>query len=171
MTNNTIYLTDKGFKKIESELEFLRTQKRPDLLAQLQESQGGSDWMENTDHIQIREELAYIDARIQELEYTLKNGNLIEPGHIAGQIEMGSTAVIQPDEGAAEEYTIVGAAEANPAEGLISNESPLGKALLDHKVGDVVQVEAPGGTFTFQIIAVTDWPQKSSEAEEESAIL
>ena len=154
MAEKQVYLTEQGFKKLESELDNLRTVKRPELLNQLQEMQSGGDWMDDTEDMLIREELAYMDGRIRELEYMLQTGQLIETEQESGRIHVGSTVLIQQNGGPVEEYTIVGVAEAEPSAGLISHESPLGKALLQHKVGDEVIVTAPAGELHFHVVAV-----------------
>lgn len=155
MLNKPVYLTEQGCKKLTADLETLLNNKRPELIQQLQDIQGGGDWMDNADDVSIREELAFVDGRIEELKYMLDHAQLITLGQAMSQIDVGSTAVIQEEGGPAERYIIVGAAEANPSKGLISNESPLGKALLKHKVGDEVWVKAPDGELHFQVLAVS----------------
>lgn len=155
MLNKPVYLTEHGFGKLSVDLQTLLNTKRPALLQQLQEIQGGGDWMDNADDVSIREELAFVDGRIEELQYMLEHAQLLTLGQMTGQIDVGSTAVIQEEGGSAERYVIVGAAEANPSKGLISNESPLGKALLKHKVGDEICVKVPDGELHFQVLAVS----------------
>lgn len=156
MAEKVVYLTEQGVTKLQAELKHLRLVKRPELVEQLQEMLGGGDWMDNTEDMIIQEELAFVDGRIRELEYILQTGQLIEEdGHESGQIRVGSTVLIQQNDGPVEKYTIVGVAEAEPGAGFISNESPLGKALLHHKVGDEITVSAPVGELHFQIVAVT----------------
>jgi transcription elongation factor GreA len=100
------------------------------------------------------EEQAFIEGRIQELESILANYQVIEPGQSNGLIHIGSTVMIRENGMDAETYTIVGTAEANPETGLISNESPLGNALLGSSVGDDIEVNAPAGLLKFRVLAV-----------------
>lgn len=155
MFDKPVYLTEQGFVQIKAELETLRTGKRATLIQQLQDIQGGGDWMDNADDVTIREQLAFIDGRIEELEYMLEHAQLLELGQTNSHIAVGSTAIVQEDDGPAETYTIVGKAESDPAKGLISNESPLGHALLKHKAGDEVYVKTPAGELHFHILAVS----------------
>ncbi|GIK58118.1 MAG: transcription elongation factor GreA [Chloroflexi bacterium] len=150
-----VYLTEKGRTELEAELAYLQDNKRLETIARLQEARGGGDWMDNTEHMLIEEELAFIDARIQEISYMLDHAQLIEPGNEDNQVDVGETVIIQTDDGGMEEYTIVGVAEADPGRGFISNESPLGHALLRHKVGDEVIVKAPIGELHYRIVALS----------------
>lgn len=154
MLNESVYLTAKGRKKLETELHYLQDVKRPGLLDRLKESKGDSDWRNNAEFMLIQEELVFVEGRIQELEDILAQAQLIEPGQATRKVGIGSTAVIQENGQELEEYTIVSAAEANPSEGLISFESPLGQALLDHEAGDEILVQTPGGTLRFQIVEI-----------------
>jgi transcription elongation factor GreA len=103
-----------------------------------------------------KNEQAFVEGRIQELEMLLANAHLIDEAHRADFVQVGATVTIQEqDNGTAPEvFTIVGPAEANPREGRISNESPLGRALLEHRAGDIVRVDAPGGAFTVTVVKV-----------------
>ncbi|MBX3057939.1 MAG: transcription elongation factor GreA [Anaerolineae bacterium] len=150
-----VYLTEKGRAELAAELAYLQDNKRLETIARLQEARGGGDWMDNTEHMLIEEELAFVDARIQEISYMLDHAQLIEPGNEDNQVDVGETVIIQADDGEMEEYTIVGVAEADPGRGFISNESPLGHALLNHKVGDEVIVKAPIGELHYRIVALS----------------
>lgn len=149
-----VYVTDQGIVDLEKELEYLLTIKRPDTVERMQEAKGGGDWMDQTEYMLIEEELAHVDGRIQEVQYMLNHAQLIQPGNDDNIVNIGETVIIQPDDGEPESYTIVGIAEADPAAGFISNESPLGRALLDHKVGDEVVVHAPAGDMHYRIVQV-----------------
>ena len=109
--------------------------------------------MDNSEYRLIEDELGFIEGRIQEIERMLSVAQVIEPDKDESTVGLGDTAVIQAN-GELEEYTIVGVAESSPAEGLISNESPLGRALLKRQVGEDVIVEAPSGSFRVRIVAV-----------------
>lgn len=154
MQERPVYVTAKGKADLEAELEQLRTVERPALIERLGEVKSGSDWMENTEQILFEDELGFLDRRIQDLEDMLADAELIKPDHDYNTVNIGDTVVIQDADGELETYTIVGVAEADPTAGLISNESPMGRALLKHKVGEEVSVEAPAGESRFRIIAV-----------------
>lgn len=150
-----IYVTSKGLVELDKELTHLRDVKRPKTVERMQDAKGGGDWMDQTEYMLIEEELAFIDNRIQNLEFMLNQAQIIGPGNEDNIVNIGETVIIQTEENEIERYTIVGAAEADPARGLISNESPLGLALLDQKVGDEVVVHAPAGDIRCRIVAVT----------------
>jgi transcription elongation factor GreA len=154
MGNSAVYVTPEGLKKLEDELEHLRTVKRQEVAQRLHEAMEDGELIENAEYEAAKNEQAFVEGRILELEHMLAQAQVIEPGKSTGVVGIGSTVVIQEDSKPAETYTIVGAAEANPREGLISNESPLGQALLDHKVGDDVDVRAPAGTLRFRIVKI-----------------
>jgi transcription elongation factor GreA len=129
----TNFLTKEGFQKLQEELDYLHTTKRQEVAARLHEAMEGGELIENAEYEAAKNEQAFVEGRIQELDLLLaiKEGNF-----------------------EAETFIIVGAAEANPREGKISNESPIGKAILGHKLGDVVKVETPGGTYNVKIMKV-----------------
>jgi transcription elongation factor GreA len=154
MQDRPVYVTPKGKADLEAKLEQLRTVDRPKLIERLGDVKSGSDWMENTEQILFEDDLAFLDRRIHDLEEMLADAELIEPDHDYNTVNIGDTVVIQDSDGELETYTIVGVAEADPTAGLISNESPMGRALLNHKVGEEVRVEAPAGESRFRIIAV-----------------
>lgn len=157
MNHRPIYVTEKGREKLQEELQFLRQNKRPDVIDRLQDAKGGSDWMDNTEHMLIEDELAFIDGRIQELEHMLRHGEIIPEGQSLTKVEIGETVVVESlDNGQeTESYTIVGVAEADPGRGFISNESPMGRALLGCEIGDDVTVKTPGGEFRYRIVAIS----------------
>ena len=150
-----IYVTEQGLQELEEELVYLSTVKRPQTIEQLQGAKGNGDWADQTEYLLIEEELAFVDGRIQDLQHMLKHAQLIEPGKADNVVDMGETVTIQNEAGELEHYTIVGVAEAEPEAGFISNESPLGAALLDHKVGDQVIVHAPMGEIPYRIVKVS----------------
>lgn len=154
MGNSAVYVTPEGLKKLEEELEHLRTVKRHEVAQRLHEAMEGGELIENAEYEAAKNEQAFVEGRILELEHMLAQAQVIEPGKSTGVVGIGSTVVIQESSKPSETYTIVGAAEANPRDGLISNESPLGQALLDHKAGDEVDVRAPAGTLRFRIVKI-----------------
>ncbi|RME07495.1 MAG: transcription elongation factor GreA [Anaerolineae bacterium] len=156
MTTTPTYLTKEGYEKLLEELEYLRTVRRQEVAERLREAlEDGDDGVDaDAECDAARNEQAFVEGRIQELELLLANAHLIEKEQLGDEIQIGSTVTIQEDGAEPEVYTIVGAVEADPVHGRISNESPLGKALLGHKRGDQVTVQAPNGSFTVKIIKV-----------------
>jgi len=151
----TKFLTKEGFQKLQEELDHLKTVKRQEVADRLHEAMEGGELIENAEYEAAKNEQAFVEGRIQELEALLATARVIEPeNRPAGLVAVGSTVVIQEQGFDAETYTIVGAAEANPREGKISNESPIGKAILNHEVGDTVTVETPSGMYKVKIIKV-----------------
>ena len=147
------FLTKEGFQKLQEELDHLRTVKRQEIAERLHEAMEGGELIENAEYEAAKNEQAFVEGRIQELEVILASARLIEGNNKnGGMIQIGSTVIIEEDGATAETYTIVGAAEANPREGKISNESPIGKAIIGHRAGDVLQVDAPGGHFKVKIV-------------------
>ena len=153
MTTKKTYVTAEGLEALKMKLKQLREEKQPTLLKQLQEAQGGADWMGSAEFSHIQDNLVFINSRIRELEDIIAQSILIEPHNDDNVVDLGDTAVLQAN-GDLETYTIVGSTEADPSRGFISNESPLGQALLQKKVGDAITVEAPIGLLHFRIIAV-----------------
>lgn len=151
----TTFLTKEGFDKLQAELDYLRTSKRHEVAERLHEAMEGGELIENAEYEAAKNEQAFVEGRIQELEIILASARIIESSNDTTTVQVGDTVVIQEEDGEPEEYTIVGAAEANPREGKISNESPIGRALLNHAPGDIVTVEAPGGSFKVKIIKTT----------------
>jgi transcription elongation factor GreA len=150
-----IYITPQGLKKLEDELEFLRSTKRYEVAQRLHEAiEEGDELEENAAYEVAKTEQAFLEGRIREIEEKLSRAIIIEPSGPADIAQIGSTVVIQENGGNPEVYTIVGASEANPREGLISYESPLGQALLSKHAGDEIFVKAPAGVLRFHIIKV-----------------
>ena len=153
----TKFLTKEGFQKLQEELDHLKTVKRQEVADRLHEAMEGGELIENAEYEAAKNEQAFVEGRIQELEALLATARVIEPeagDHPAGLVTVGATVTIQETGFDAETYTIVGAAEANPREGKISNESPIGKAILNHEVGESVTVETPSGMYKVKIIKV-----------------
>lgn len=157
-----IYVTKQGAGELQKELDFLRTVKRPQMIEQMQEAKGNGDWMDQTEYMLIEAELAFLDGRILEIQHTLDNAQFIAPGNEDNVVNIGETVTLQNNDGELEKYTIVGKAEADPGQGFISNESPLGKALLNHLVGDEIVVHAPIGEIHYQVVAVS--PRKRAKS-------
>ncbi|MCC6299300.1 MAG: transcription elongation factor GreA [Anaerolineales bacterium] len=154
MPNN--FLTKEGYQKLQEELDFLRTAKRQEVANRLHEAMEGGELIENAEYEAAKNEQAFVEGRIQELDVLLATAKIIEDnGKKKGDVvHLGSKVTIKEGNFEAETFTIVGAAEANPREGKISNESPIGKAILARKVGETVKVETPGGTYNVKILKV-----------------
>jgi len=148
------YLTRQGYQKLQEELDFLRTNKRQEVAKRLHEAMEGGELIEDAEYEAAKNEQAFVEGRIQELEMLLANARVIEEKGKMDVVQVAATVTIQEEGSEPEVYTIVGPAEASPREGRISHESPLGRALLNHKAGDVVTVEAPDGSFTIRVIKV-----------------
>jgi len=148
------YLTHEGFERLQKELDFLRTEKRSKVAERLRDALEGGELIENAELEAAKNEQSFVEGRIKELEILLSNAQLIEENHHTDIIQVGTKVKVCEEGYEPEEYVIVGAAEADPRLGRISNESPLGKALLNKKAGDKVIVEAPGGEFEVDILSV-----------------
>jgi len=148
------FLTRQGYDKLQEELEYLRTTKRQEVANRLHEAMEGGELIEDAEYEAAKNEQAFVEGRIQELEMLLANARVIEETGKMDIVQVGAKVTIQEEDTDPEKYTIVGPAEANPREGRISNESPLGRALMDHRAGDKVKVDAPGGSFTVRIVKV-----------------
>ena len=149
------FLTKDGYQKLADELEYLRITKRQEVANRLHEAMEGGELIENAEYEAAKNEQAFVEGRIQELEMILASARIIEDQqHDPTTVQVGDVVLVQEGKNDPEEYTIVGAAEADPRKGKISNESPLGKALLNHSVGEDVTVEAPGGMFKVRIMKI-----------------
>ena len=153
MTEPT-YLTAEGAARLKAELKELTGPKREELAARLRAAIQMGDLSENADYIKAKEDQGFLEGRIQELEYLLGNAVIIENGGNKGVVSVGSHVTIQEEDFPEETYHLVGPTEADPSKGMISHESPIGKALIDHKVGDTVDAETPGGVITFKILKI-----------------
>jgi len=152
MTNPT-YLTAEGEKKLKAELAELKGPKREDLAQRLRSAIQMGDLSENADYHKAKEDQAFLEGRIQEIEAILRSATIIEKPR-GDVIAVGSTVTVQEEGFDPETYYVVGAREADPRHGRISNESPIGSALLNHKAGDVVEAATPGGKLRFKILKV-----------------
>jgi transcription elongation factor GreA len=155
MPNN--FLTKEGYQKLQDELDYLHTAKRQEVANRLHEAMEGGELIENAEYEAAKNEQAFVEGRIQELETLLATAKIIDENgkKKSDNVQIGSKVTIKEGNFEAETFIIVGVAEANPREGKISNESPIGKAILNHKVGDTVKVETPGGTYNVKIIKIS----------------
>ena len=150
----TSFLTREGYQKLQEELDFLRSTKRQEIANRLHEAMEGGELIENAEYEATKNEQAFVEGRIKELEILLATARVIGDTDRADTVQVGSKVTLQEEGGPPEIFTIVGAAEANPRAGRISNESPLGKALLNRRPGEHAQVDAPAGAFSVTIIKV-----------------
>jgi transcription elongation factor GreA len=150
----TTFLTQEGYRKLQDELEILRTQKREEIARRLHEAMEGGELIENAEYEAAKNEQAFVEGRIKELEIILAKAHIITETHSMDVVQVGSKVTIQEEDSEPETYYIVGAAEANPQEGKISNESPIGKALINRKANDEFQIDAPGGHYMVKILKV-----------------
>lgn len=153
-TQERTYITAGGMAKVEEQLARLKGSRRLEMIERLQDALAGGDCLENTEYIAAQEDLAVLDGRIQALENILRSAELIVPDTIDGVVRLGRTVVVQEHGGEPETYKLVGPAEANPCEGMISVHCPLGMAILNHVAGDEVPVLTPRGPTCFRIISV-----------------
>ena len=153
----TIKITAEGLKKLQEELETLKTEGRADIAEKIKIARGYGDLSENSEYDEAKNEQAKLEARIVEIEAMLKNVEIIEDikGKAKTVVIGVKVKVIDEEYGEEEEYRVVGSTEANSREGKISDESPMGKALLGKKIGDEVTVEAPGGEFKVKILEIS----------------
>ncbi|MDP2965494.1 MAG: transcription elongation factor GreA [Pelolinea sp.] len=152
----TTFLTKEGFDELQAELDQLRKVKRLEIANRLREAADGEDLIENAEFEAAKNEQAFVEGKILDLESLLASAKIISEAAPGDSVQVGSKVVFQ-EEGCDthETYVIVGAAEAKPNEGRISNESPLGKSLIGHKKGDMATVDAPDGKFNVKIIKVS----------------
>ncbi len=152
----TTYLTRKGQKKLAKELDHLKTVRRMEVAERLSEAmeERTGEAVEDADYDAAKNEQAFVEGRIKELEILLANAQVIKKRGKMEEVQVGAKVTIKEGRLKPEVYTIVGAAEANPRKGFISNESPLGRALLGHKEKDSVEVEAPNGSFKVRIVKI-----------------
>jgi len=150
------FLTQEGYDELLNELHYLRNEKRKEVADRLHEAMEGGELIENAEYEAAKNEQAFVEGRINELEYLLATARIVgENVEKADSIQVGSKVTIKEVGTDFEEsYTIVGAAEAKPDLGKVSNESPLGKSLINHKAGDRVTINAPAGSFTVDVIKV-----------------
>lgn len=156
MSEKEVILTASGLKKLEEELEYLKTVKRKEVAERIKIAIGYGDLSENSEYEDAKNEQAFIEGRIITLEKMLRNVKVISDDEVGTDIvSVGSTVVVY-DMDLDEEvhYTIVGSAESDPLENKISNESPVGEALLGKKRGDVVEVQVPAGVIRYKIVDI-----------------
>jgi transcription elongation factor GreA len=149
------YISNEGLEKLEQELKERKTTKRQEIAKRLEEAKSLGDLSENTEYAAAKEAQSFNEGRIMEIEQIIKKSSLIKPVR-KGQkkVQIGSVIDVKLIGGNKRTFAIVGFQEADPAQGKISNESPLGQAFLDHQVGDIIEVETPKGKVKYKIIKI-----------------
>lgn len=149
------FLTREGYEKLQKELSYLRTVKRAEIAEHIRIAKEDGDLSENAGYDAAKAEQAFVEGRILTLDEILRHVQIIENDGSTDSVSMGSTVTVQEGDYEPEVFRIVGSAEVNPSEGRISNESPLGQAILGRRVGDVIQVNTPGGVSTFEVLEIS----------------
>ena len=151
--NQQMYLTPEGAARLRAELAELKGPRREELAQRLRSAIQMGDLSENADYHKAKEDQAFLEGRIQEIEAVLRTAVIVEKTH-SDVVTVGSQVTVQEEDFDPEIFSVVGAKEADPRNGKISNESPIGSALMDHKVGDVVEAETPGGKIKIEILKI-----------------
>lgn len=147
-----VILTKEKLEKLEDELEYLKTKKRPEMAEKIKIARSFGDLSENADYDEAKNEQGEVESRIMKIEDMIRNAKTIEVNENADVVGVGNTVTLYDEEFEEDvEYKIVGTAESNPLEGYISNESPVGEAIIGHKVNDRVEVDTPNGKMYFVI--------------------
>ena len=155
MSEKTFPMTLEGKEKLEKELEYLKTEKRAEIIKRIQIARSFGDLSENSEYEAAKDEQAFVEGRVKEVENMLNHAEIIDNGAIdADEVAVGKTVTFQEDDDEPETYQIVGAAEADAFAGKISNESPIAAGLIGHKLGETVAIEKPGGVMEVKIIDV-----------------
>ncbi len=153
MPREKVYLTPEGLERLKAELDYLYTVRRQEVTERIKKAKELTDTVDNAEYDDAKNEQAFVEGRILTLKRMTKNAEVILAQQApSGLVRLGNKVTVQTQEGEAELYTIVGSAEANPSDGKISNESPIGKALLGRQVGEEVEVHAPAGVFRLKIL-------------------
>ena len=154
MANQETFLTPEGYQKLEEELDYLTTIRRAEVAAAIHEAKMDGDVSENAGYEEAKRQQGFVEGRIMTVQAMLKSAVLIESDGPSDEVILGIHVTVVEDGWEPEGYTIVGSAEANPGAGRISNESPLGKALMGKQVGARVTFETPGGTSEVEILSI-----------------
>lgn len=150
-----LFLTSDGAKRLKQELDHLKTVEREALAKRLRAAIQEGDLSENADYSKAKEDQGFLEGRIQELEFLLKNAIIVEaPKSGFNQVEVGARVTVMEEGYDPETFMVVGAKETDPSQGKISNQSPVGKALMGKKAGEIVSVETPAGSFVYKILKI-----------------
>ena len=154
MNNKPTYISKEGLEKLRHELEEMVSVTRPEIAQRIHDAKEHGDLSENAEYEDAKNEQAFVEGRIQTLESLIKNATLIDENHSNDHVQIGSTVKVSGPDGS-QSFTIVGSTEAKPAEGRISNESPVGRALLGRKKGESVTVTVPAGDLDYKIVSIS----------------
>ncbi|MDX1521448.1 MAG: transcription elongation factor GreA [Anaerolineae bacterium] len=154
MAVKPVYLTKDGKKKLEQELEYLTTVRRQEIAADIKSAKEEGDLSENSAYDEAKLAQGFLEGRVQTIEAQLRDAIIIDENGSSDMVRVGSKVTVDDEEFGEETYHIVGSAEADPLEGRISNESPIGEALLGAKVGDVVKAATPGGEVVYKVLKI-----------------
>lgn len=155
MTEKTVFLTEEGLAKLKAELEHLIAVRRQEVAERIRNSMDMAHPDNNPEYEDAKSERAFVEGRIIELERMLKNVSIIPTdGKKTGRVKIGDRVKVRSENGTEKEYTILGVSESNPAQGKISYKSPIGQALLDKKVGEVIEISVPAGTTKLTLLSI-----------------
>ena len=154
MNNKPTYLSRDGLEKLRAELEEMVTRRRPEVAQRIHDAKEHGDLSENAEYEDAKNEQAFVEGRIQALEALIKNATIIDEHTSNDHVQIGSTVKVSGPDGS-QTFTIVGSTEAKPAEGRISNESPVGRALLGRKKGENITVQVPAGDLAYKIVSIS----------------
>ncbi|MCC7024920.1 MAG: transcription elongation factor GreA [Thermomicrobiales bacterium] len=150
----TVWLTEEGKSRLETELQDLRARRRPELRARIQEATESGDISDNSEYEELKDEWAALEARIHELEQTLENAAVIQRDDQAETIGLGSTVTLRSDDGEEETWVLVSPQEAHTGDGRISTQSPVGQSLIGRRAGESATVRTPGGSMVYTVVSV-----------------
>ena len=154
MNNKPTYISKDGLEKLRQELEEMVSVRRPEIAQRIHDAKEHGDLTENAEYEDAKNEQAFVEGRIQTLEALIKNATIIDENHSTDHVQIGSTVSVESGDGP-ETFTIVGSTEAKPTEGRISNESPVGRALLGHRKGETINVQVPAGDIAYKIVSIS----------------
>ena len=154
MNNKTTYISKDGLDRLRAELDEMLAVRRPEIAQRIHDAKEHGDLSENAEYEDAKNEQAFVEGRIQALESMIKNASLIDEHTSTDHVQIGSTVKVDGEDGS-QSFTIVDSAEAKPAAGRISNESPVGRALLGRKKGEKVVVKVPAGDFAYTIVEIS----------------
>jgi transcription elongation factor GreA len=154
VNTKTTYVSREGLDKLREELNEMVTLRRPEIAQRIHDAKEHGDLTENAEYEDAKNEQAFVEGRIQALETIIKNATLIDEHTSTDHVQVGSTVKVNGDDGT-QTFMIVGSTEAKPADGRISNESPVGRALLGRRKGDKVVVKVPAGDFSYTILEIS----------------
>ena len=154
MNSKPTYVSREGLLKLRAELDELVNARRPEIAARIHDAKEHGELAENAEYEDAKNEQAFVEGRILDIKSIIENAILIDENHATDHVAIGSTVTVETNDGR-QKFTIVGAPEADPRSGKISNESPVGRALLGHKKGEQVTVKVPAGDFAYKILAIS----------------